>query len=196
MTTTIVITWLLHYRYVILFPLVVIEGPIVTILTGFLVSLGQMNLFLCYPLIVVADVVGDVIMYAQGRWGGKPAVERWGHYFRIKPEIIGKLEKHFQNHPGKTLVVGKISHFFGGPVLIAAGMARMRFSKFLWFNFLGTLPKSLVLLLVGFYFGRAYATFDKFFTFAGWAAVLLVLLCIAAYFIISKVSERYLLEKK
>ena len=170
MSTATVIAWLLAYRYIILFPLVIIEGPLVTILAGFLASLGQFNLLICYPLIVVGDVIGDVLMYAQGRWGGKPAVERWGHYFGLKPEIIGRLEEHFKNHPGKTLIVGKISHFFGGPVLIAAGMARLKFSKFLWFNVLGTLPKSLVLLLVGFYFGEAYAKFDKFFTYAGWAA--------------------------
>ena len=39
-----VISWLLAYRYAILFPLVIIEGPIVTILAGFLASLGQFNL--------------------------------------------------------------------------------------------------------------------------------------------------------
>jgi membrane protein DedA with SNARE-associated domain len=195
MTTATVIAWLLAYRYVILFPLVIVEGPIVTILAGFLASLGQLNLLICYPLIVVGDILGDLFMYSQGRWAGKPAVLRWGHHFGIKPEIIERLEEHFKNHPGKTLIVGKISHFFGGPVLIAAGMARMPLSEFLWFNVLGTLPKSLILLLVGFYFGQAYAKFDKFLTFAGWAAVILVALCAAAYFIISKVSKKYFEEE-
>ncbi len=195
MKLTTVISWLLQYRYAILFPLVIIEGPIVTILAGFLASLGQFNLFICYPLIVVGDVIGDLFMYAQGRWGGKPVVERWGRRFGIKPDLVERLEEHFKKHPGKTLVFGKISHFLGGPVLIAAGMARMSLPKFLWFNFLATLPKSLVLLLVGFYFGEAYAKFDKFFTYAGWAAVILVVLCAVVYFVISKVSERYLKEE-
>jgi membrane protein DedA with SNARE-associated domain len=194
MNLTTVISWLLQYRYVILFPLVVIEGPIVTILAGFLASLGQFSLLICYPLIVVADVLGDLFMYAQGRWGGKPAIQKWGHHFGIKPELIVRLEEHFKNHPGKTLIFGKISHFFGGPVLIAAGMARMKLGKFLWFNFLATLPKSLVLLLLGFYFGEAYVKFDKFFTFAGWAAAALVGICIIGYFIISKVGKKYLGE--
>jgi membrane protein DedA with SNARE-associated domain len=194
MSTATVVSWLLAYRYAILFPLVIIEGPIVTILAGFLASLGQLNLFVCYPLIVVGDVIGDVFMYLQGRWGGKPVIERWGHHFGIKPEMIVRLEEHFKNRPGKTLVLGKISHFFGGPILIAAGMARMKFSKFLWFNVLGTLPKSLILLLVGFYFGQAYSKFDKFLTFAGWAAAALIILCVAVYFAISKLGKKYLEE--
>ncbi|MGB7957912.1 MAG: DedA family protein [Minisyncoccia bacterium] len=191
-----VLSWLLQYRYVILFPLVVIEGPIVTILAGFLASLGQLNIFICYPLIVIADVVGDLFMYAQGRWGGKPAVEKWGHHFGIKPQLIVRLEEHFKSHPGKTLMFGKVSHFFGGPVLIAAGMARMKLPQFLWFNFLATLPKSLILLLLGFYFGEAYVKFDKFFTFAGWAAAALIVICAVAYFIISKIGKKYLTEEE
>ena len=59
-------------------------------------------------------------------------------------------------------MLGKVSHFFGGPVLIAAGMARMKFSNFSGSIFSETLPKSLILLLIGFYFGEAYAKFDKF----------------------------------
>ena len=195
MNTATVISWLLAYRYAILFPLVIMEGPIVTILAGFLASLGQFNLFICYPLIVAGDVLGDLFMYAQGRWGGKPAVERWGRRFGIKPEIIARLEEHFKKHPGKTLIFGKISHFFGGPVLIAAGMARMSLSEFLWFNFLATLPKSLFLLLLGFYFGKAYVKFDKFLTFAGWAAAALVALCLIAYFVIKKAGKKYLEQK-
>jgi len=196
MTALTVISWLAQYRYAILFPLVVIEGPIVTVLAGFLASLGQLNLFICFPLILVGDVLGDLFMYAQGRWGGKPAVARWGHHFGIKPEMIVRLEEHFKNHPGKTLLFGKISHFFGGPVLIAAGMARMPLSEFLWFNVLGTIPKSLILLFVGFYFGQAYVKLDKFFTFAGWAAATLIVLCAIAYFVISKVSKKYLEEEE
>jgi len=79
-------------------------------------------------------------------------------------------------------------------VLIAAGMARMPLLEFIWFNVVATLPKSLILLLIGFYFGQAYATFDKFFTFAGWAAAVLVMLYVIAYFIISRMSKKYLKE--
>ena len=195
MTAATVLGWLTAYRYLILFPIAVIEGPVVTILAGFLASLGQMNLWICYPLVVVADVIGDIFMYAQGRWGGKPIVEKWGRFFGIKPTLITRIEEHFKKHPGKTLVLGKISHFFGGPILIAAGMARMPLSAFIWFNVLGTMPKSLILLLVGFYFGAAYTTLDHFFKFASWVALVLLVLCLVAYLTIAKLGKKYLEEK-
>ena len=43
--TTHVIPGLLQYKYVFLFPAVVIEGPIITIVAGFLASLGFFNVF-------------------------------------------------------------------------------------------------------------------------------------------------------
>jgi len=79
-------------------------------------------------------------------------------------------------------------------VLIAAGMARMPLFKYIQFNFLGTIPKSFILLLIGFYFGQAYAKFDQFLTFAGFAAAALVALYLIAFFTISKVSKKYLGE--
>ncbi len=191
MSTATVIGWLLAYRYALLFPLTVIEGPIVTIIAGFLISLGQFNPFITYPLVVLGDVVGDLFMYAQGRWGGKPAVKKWGRVFGIRQNTIERIENHFKKRPGKTLIIGKISHFFGGPILIAAGMAQMPLSEFLWFNFLGTLPKSLLLLLLGFYFGRAYATFDKLFQYAGWAMGGIIVIAIITYIIIAKTSKEY-----
>jgi membrane protein DedA with SNARE-associated domain len=192
MTAASVLVWLLKYRYLVLFPAVVIEGPVVTILAGFLVSLGKLNFWICLPLVVSADVLSDLFMYVQGRWGGKLIIEKWGHLFGVKPGMIVRLEEHFKNHAGRTLIIGKISHLFGGPVLLAAGMARVKVGKFFWYNVFGTIPKSLVLLLIGLYFGAAYAKFDNFFTIAGWSVVVLVVIGIIVYFIFSKISKKYL----
>jgi membrane protein DedA with SNARE-associated domain len=195
MTVATVIGWIASYRYLILFPLVVIEGPIVTIIAGFLASLGQMNLLICYPLVVVGDIVGDLLMYAQGRWGGKPAVEKWGRRFGVKPSFVERLERHFAKHPGKTLVVGKLTQFFGGPILIAAGMAQMPILDFIWFNIIGTLPKSLILLLIGFYFGAAYATFDKIFNVAGLAVAAVIAIAVIVALIVVLARKKYLKEE-
>ena len=192
MTIATVVGWIAAYRYLILFPLVVIEGPIVSIIAGFLASLGQLNLLICYPLIVVGDLVGDLFMYTQGRWGGKPAVEKWGRRFGVKPGLIERVERHFTEHPGKTLIIGKLTQFIGGPILIAAGMAQMPLLDFLWFNLIATLPKSLVLLLIGFYFGAAYATFDKFFNVAGIAAIAVLVLAAIIAVIVLQFRKKYL----
>ncbi|MBU1102066.1 hypothetical protein KJ853_00200, partial [Patescibacteria group bacterium] len=50
----------------------------------------------------------------------------------------------------------------GGAFLVAAGIIKMPFDKFMLSNLLATLVKSMILLLVGFYFGQAYVTIGSY----------------------------------
>ena len=126
----------------------VVEGPFVTVLCGFLASIGEINLLLAYAIIVIADVTGDSLYYAFARFGGRMWVKRWGHYVGITPARVESLEKHFKNNPGKTLVFGKVAHGLGGPVLVAAGLSNMPYPKFLLINIVASIPKSLLLILL------------------------------------------------
>jgi membrane protein DedA with SNARE-associated domain len=148
--------WLIQYRYLLLFPIVVVEGPIICVIAGLLVSLGYLDFPLTYGLAVTADLVGDTLYYLTGRYGANRVMDRWGKYLGVPWDQIEKLKRHFQQHVGKTLLLGKLTQGAGGLILVAAGAAKVPSPIFLWFNLLGTLPKSLVLLLVGFYFGHAY----------------------------------------
>src|SRR6266498_108866 len=159
------ISWLEHYKYFVLFPIVVVEGPIITIIGGFLASLGYLRLTIALPVVVAADLVGDSIYYAFGRWGGRRFIDRWGHYFGATAERVEKLEGHFHRHQGKTLVIGKLSHAVVIVILLAAGVARVPYGKFVWYNFIGTLPKSLLFLLIGYYFGRSYEQFNAYLNY-------------------------------
>lgn len=60
---------LLTYKYIILIPLSIIEGPIVTVICGFLVTLKFFNPFLVYVVMVLGDIVGDGLIYYMGYSG-------------------------------------------------------------------------------------------------------------------------------
>jgi membrane protein DedA with SNARE-associated domain len=158
---------LLGYQYLVLFPLVVVEGPIVTVITGFLSSLHQFNFLTAYIVIVIADVTGDCFYYALGRWGKDTVIKRWGSYIGLTAKRIARLETHFDRNSGKTLLLGKIMHGVGTSFLVAAGVAKMSLPKFIWYNLLGTIPKSFVLLLIGYYFGRAINAINSYLELLG-----------------------------
>jgi len=158
---------IIGYQYLILFPLVVLEGPIVTVIAGFLTSIKQLNFFATFWVVVAGDLAGDALHYFIGRWGKKTSILRWGRYFGITPERIIRLEHHFKDHSGKTLLLGKLLHGIGASFLVAAGIARMSFMRFMLFNFIGTLPKTLFLMLIGYYFGKAIAKIDSYLEFVG-----------------------------
>lgn len=184
-----IVSWLLYYKYAILFPITIIEGPIITIIAGFLSSQGYFNIFSVYGIVVAGDIFGDIIYYLIGSHGGRRFINRWGYLFGLNIEKIAKLENHFANHSGKTLLFGKLSHAIGAPILVAAGMAKIPLEKFVWFNFWATLPKSLALLVVGYYFGRAYQQIDRYIGYANLIIFSFVIIAIIIYLFIKKIKK-------
>lgn len=174
------------YSYFVLFPLVVVEGPIVTIIAGFLVSTGFMDFPLAYLTIVLGDLTGDYIYYSIGRWWFNGFIHSFFNFLKFDTNKVKKIKKLFKNHQGKVLFFGKLSHAIGAPILIAAGLSEVPIKDFLWFNFLATLPKSLILLLVGFYFGSTLGSFNKYLNWTILVLVLLTIVMILLYWVISK----------
>jgi len=177
---------LTKYGYFILFPLAVIEGPIITVIGAFWASLGYLNVFIVYGVVIIGDLVGDVVFYAIGRWGGRKFLEKWGRYFGVSPDHVLHLEKQFEKYSGKTILFGKWTHFVGLAILIVAGMAKMPFRKFIWLNFVSSLPKSLAFIIIGYYFGQAYQQIDKYFGYATLSMFFVIILLVAIYFFVKK----------
>jgi len=180
------LAWLAHYRYFLLFPAAVFEGPIVTILAGFLASQNILSFLGAFAVLAIGDLVGDSLYYAIGRWGRNQFIERWGKYIGVTPSRLIRVEEHFKRHSGKTLLLGKLTQGIGGLILVAAGAADMPYGKFLWFNTLGTIPKTLTLLVIGFFFGQAYVELNRYLDYTTWGMVILALLLVLFYALVMK----------
>jgi membrane protein DedA with SNARE-associated domain len=177
------VPWLIQYRYLFLFPILVVEGPIITIIAGFLVSLGYLDFTATYLLAVTADLVGDTLYYVAGRIGTNCFLDRWTTRLRNVWDQIEGLRSHFERHVGKTLLMGKLTHGAGGLILLTAGAVRIPFAAFFWFNLLGTLPKSLLLLLLGYYFGHSYRRIGMYLDEIALITTSLVLLAGVAFLV-------------
>lgn len=185
------------YSYLVLFPLAVIEGPIVTIIAGFLVSLGFMDWLPTYFTIIAGDLTGDMLYYSAGRWWLKNIYLRVLKFFNIKIKLYDKLKEALKKNKGPFLFFGKLSHAVGGLILFAAGDSGIPVKDYLWFNFLATLPKSLILLGVGFYFGSTVSSFRRALDFTVLGLFILTAFAIGAYFGVTYLSNKYIkkLEK-
>lgn len=172
---------LLQYKYWVIFPAAFVEGPIITVIAGAGISLGILSWWPVYVLIVAGDLVSDAAHYYVGKWGGKPFIRRFGRFFRIRDEHVVSLEKVLNNHPGKAIILGKLSHGIGGAVLVAAGLVRMPFWKFMYWNVVGTLPKTLGLLIIGFYFAHAITKVNSIMDVIASVTIILSILIIFAW---------------
>ncbi len=173
--------FLLSSKYAILFLGAAIEGPGVTIASGFAASLGYLNFLVAYFTIVFADICVDCAYYAAGRFGRERFVEKWGSLIGINKNKIESLEKKLHGHVGKTLWLGKTTLIIGIAFLVTAGIVRYPFKKFFWINLAATIIKSLLLLLVGFYFGETFTLFKKDLRYLTVGITVLVAALIAFY---------------
>lgn len=157
-------------------PLAVIEGPIVTVVASYLASLAYLNVYLVFVVVVLADLVGDSILYAIGRRGPQLMSERWRSRLGVTETRVAALTGHFHAKGGRTLIFGKFTHSAGVIVLIAAGAARMPYWRFLAFNLIATTPKSLLFVVIGYTLGRAYTQIDGWIFRASFTLLILTVL--------------------
>jgi membrane protein DedA with SNARE-associated domain len=151
------------YGYVALLPLTVIEGPAVTVFAAFLAAQGVFDVVGVYAIVVLGDLLGDLLYYAVGRWAAghwarQSVGNRDGCWLAEVRRRVSVLAPRIRTRAGAMLLFGKLTHAAGFVVLLAAGATRVDLRRFLAFNLLGTLPKSLVLVLLGYWFGKLYAS--------------------------------------
>ena len=183
---------LIKYKYAFLFPGLVVEGPVLTLMAGILASPAGgsiMNVFTLFWVVYIADITGDTLYYVLGRYGGRPAVKRFGHYVGLTIERFTFVENYFEKHGGKTLALGKISHGFGWPIMAAAGSARMSYGRFILINALVSIPKSIFLVLLGYYYGESFEILSHYI---GTGSLIFTTVIIAAVLVYFFVIRRFI----
>jgi membrane protein DedA with SNARE-associated domain len=169
---------LLYYRYGILIPLAVIEGPFVMLIAGFVVRLGGFDFIPAYFCLLVGDFIADMGWYLVGYFWGMKFVRRWGKYVNVSEENIKKLEHFFHHHSAKILIISKLTMGFGFAVvtLIAAGLVKIPFKKYFLLNLIGGFIWTAVLMGIGYFFGNAYVSVNNIFERVSIVALFIIIL--------------------
>jgi len=171
------ISLLQTYGYLLLFPLAVVEGPIITVIAGFLANLGIFNLFIVYAIIVVGDILGDAFWYLLGRHGsGWKYTRPIESFFGLTPERIESTRAKFQTHRYKMMMASKLVHGVGSAGLLTAGIVRVPYLTFAATCLVVTLFQAAFFLALGYFFGEAYETIGQYLDY--FAAGALVVGCI------------------
>lgn len=158
-------SFLIRYKYAVIFPVAIIEGPILTLVCGFLVSLGILSLAPTVLVVFAGDIISDSVYFNLGKHGRR-FLERI-KFLRISESKLQKLEEHFEKHPGKTLIVSKATYGVGSLFLAAAGASKMSYQKFLEYITPLNLARSSALLAIGYFLGKAVrnsSTYVEYYT--------------------------------
>ena len=151
---------LLTYRYIILIPLAILEGPIMTVICGFLVTLKFFNPFAVYVVMVLGDIVGDGGIYYLG-YAGK----QYLHYFKITEAKLEKAKTYFHDNHKKAIIMSKLIHGIGFTGLVAAGASHVPYKRYFKTCAIISVIQSFIMLMIGIFFGHAYVIIGKYLNY-------------------------------
>lgn len=126
-----ILLWIDQYKYWVIFPLTIIEGPIVTIISAFLASEGRLNLGILFLVALSGDMIGDSMYYLFGRWFYEHILVRYENYFQRTGALVEEAIGYLREHPGKAIIFGKWTQVAGFAILIGSGAAKVPFRRFL-----------------------------------------------------------------
>lgn len=151
-----------NYGLFILFPLAILEGPIIAALAGYMVFLGHFDAVSALVVLILADLAGDIIFYRLGMVAKTETGRKWLKRLRIRDEQLEYFEAQFAYRGGTIIMLGKILHAPGIVTLIAAGAVHMNLVKFLFYNFVSATPKLALMHYLGYHLGARFSEVEHF----------------------------------
>jgi len=160
--------FLQDYGYFVMLPLMIVEGPIATLIAATMAPLGAFNVFLILLFSILGDVFGDVLLYWAGYKWGMGFVRNFGKYIGITEKMVRKMKKYFTKHGGKTIFAVKSTTGLCWATFTAAGIAKMDFKKFLKNSFYGGIVWSSFLVVMGYFYGYLWKEISQYIDWIGW----------------------------
>ena len=146
------------------------------------------------PLVTIAGTIGAVIgalvAYAIGYFGGRPLFERWGRYIGVKSQDIDRVETFFVRHGQAASFWGRMLPVVRSLVSFGAGVGRMPLGPFVLFTALGSLPWTFMLVFVGLQLGANWAAIGDWLSRFEYLIAAVVGLVILAFLWIRVVKPR------
>jgi membrane protein DedA with SNARE-associated domain len=140
-----------------------LPSEIIMPFAGFLVAKGQFTLLGATLAGSIGSVVGSVLAYWVGIYGGRKFIEKYGKYILISRHDLEIADKFFNKHGSGAIFFSRMLPVIRTFISLPAGIAKMNFTKFVVYTFLGSLPWCYGLAYVGKKLGDNWDTLGAYF---------------------------------
>jgi membrane protein DedA with SNARE-associated domain len=171
----------------LLFAIVLIEsfgvplpGETALIAFGVLASQGRYSIATVIAVAAAGAIVGDNLGYwLIGRLGGRALFRRWRWLNSYSERVLPRAESLMERHGGKTVFFGRFISILRYTVAWVAGLSRMRWWRFLFWNAAGGIGWATAVGLTSYYGGQAAA--DGISRYGLYAAAVVVVAVVAGW---------------
>jgi len=158
-------------------------SEIVLPFVGFLAASGRVSYIGVLVVSTIAGILGSLVCYYIGYFGGKPVLDRIGDKIPSSRKSIFAAKDTFDKYDKISVMIARVLPLARTYISIPAGIARMNVLKFILFSSIGIIIWNTVLISLGYYLGSNWMIVEqlmkKYTLFIG----LLVLVLTAIYFI-------------
>jgi len=150
---------------------------------GFLIFEGKFTYTGVIFFITLGSIVGSMISYFAGAWGGRPFVKRYGKFLLLDEHHLDTTERFFTRHGDKTIFICRFIPVVRHLISIPAGVGRMNLVKFCIYTVLGAGLWNAFLTYVGYRLKENWTIVRKYSEIVD-IIVMAILIIAAAYFIV------------
>lgn len=163
-----------------------LPSEIIMPFAGYLVSRGDFTLLSVTIAGSIGSVIGSVLAYWIGIYGGRSLIEKYGKYILLSHHDLDLADSFFNKYGSSAIFFSRMLPVVRTFISLPAGIAKMDFTKFIIYTFLGSLPWCFGLAYAGKKLGDHWDTlgayFHKFDAVIGIVFIILVVWYIRRHF--------------
>jgi membrane protein DedA with SNARE-associated domain len=136
----------------------------------------------------LGNLIGSLVAYYAGMWGGRPFLLKYGRWVLITPREIDIADRWFSRYGEITVFASRMLPVVRTFISLPAGIARMNIWRFSILSFIGAFPWSLGLAWVGYHLGANWEDISNYMRPVSIPIAIAVVL-LAALFVYRRIRE-------
>ena len=137
-----------------------LPGDSLLITAGLVAAAGGLDIWLLNALLIVAAIVGDSVGYAIGYRTGPRIFRKEESRWFSRRHLI-RTREFYERHGGKTIVLARFIPIIRTFAPVVAGVGRMEYRRFLFYNVFGGLGWVVSLTWAGYLLGQTIPNIDR-----------------------------------
>ena len=135
-------------------------GDSLLVTAGLFAAKGDLNIYLLITLLSVAAISGDSLGYFIGSKAGKALFHKEDSRF-FKKKYLLAANDFYEKHGSRTIVIARFVPIIRTFAPVVAGVAKMKYKRFLYYNVFGGLLWVSSMSLLGFFLGKSIPRIEE-----------------------------------
>ena len=139
-----------------------IPSELVMPFAGFLISRGDFSFLFVIIASSLGSIVGSLISYYMGKYGGNRLVMKYGKYLLLDAEDLIKTEEWFNKRGEYTIFISRFIPVVRHLISIPAGIGNMNLKRFIIFTITGASLWNFILTYAGYLLGKNWGKIEQY----------------------------------